>query len=154
LVTITGYQFTGATAVKFETALGTSKTVVSGTKITVKAPAHAAGTVDVTVTTAKGTSTIGAGDKFTYVARPNVTAISPISGPTAGSTRVTLNGTGFTGATAVMFGATKNTTPLMGVNATRIIIRSPAHAAGLVNVRVTTPGGISAVAVADRFTYT
>ena len=48
-VTITGTNFTGASAVKFGTSAATSVVVVSSTKITAKTPAHAAGVVDVQV---------------------------------------------------------------------------------------------------------
>ena len=65
-VTITGSGFSGATAVKFGTTLGTSLVVVSGTKITVKSPAHTAGQVDVTVTTKYATSKGVAADKYTF----------------------------------------------------------------------------------------
>ncbi|WP_430868790.1 ThuA domain-containing protein [Demequina aurantiaca] len=63
-VTLTGTDFTGATSVKFGTASGTSLAVVSDTKITVKTPAHAAGTVNVVVTTAAGSSSA---KSFTFV---------------------------------------------------------------------------------------
>jgi hypothetical protein len=153
LVTITGTGFTGATAVRFGGSAGTNRTVVSATQITVRSPAHAAGPVDIRVTTPGGTSTIAAGDKFTYVAAPTITNISPASGPRAGGTLVTITGTGFTGATAVKFGGSAGSSRTV-VSATQITVRSPAHAAGTVDIRVTTPGGTSAVAAGDRFTYT
>jgi hypothetical protein len=53
--------------------------------------------VDVRVTTTGGTSAAVAGDRFTYVAAPAVTSISPTSGPAAGGTSVTITGTGFYG---------------------------------------------------------
>ena len=40
---------------------------------------------------------------------PTITGVSPASGPTTGGTSVTITGTGFTGATAVKFGATNAT---------------------------------------------
>jgi PKD repeat protein len=152
-VTLTGNGFTGATAVMFGTTAGTSMTVNSSTRITVTAPAHAAGAVYVTVITPGGTSATNASaNRFTYMARPNVTAISPVSGPTTAGTRVTLTGNGFTGATAVMFGTTAGTS--MTVNSsTRITVTAPAHAAGAVYVTVTTPGGTSATGTANRYTY-
>jgi outer membrane protein assembly factor BamB len=152
VVTVTGTGFTGATVVKFGTVAGTSRTVNSSTKITIKSPAHAAGIFDVTVTTPGGTSVNVAGDKFTYGAPPKVTKISPATGPTTGNTLVTINGTGFTGATAVKFGTVAGTS-LTVVSASQITVRSPAHAAGIVDVRVTTPYGTSAIVTADRFTY-
>ena len=51
-----------------------------------------------------GTTTTSAADQFTYMAAPTVTGISPLAGPLAGGTTVTITGTGFTGATAVDFG--------------------------------------------------
>ena len=66
-VTITGTDFTGATAVAFGGTPASSFTVTSDTSITATAPAEGYGTVDVTVTTAAGTSTARAADHFTYV---------------------------------------------------------------------------------------
>jgi hypothetical protein len=66
-VTITGSKFTGATAVKFGANNATAFTVDSDTQITAISPAGVAGVVDVTVTTASGTSAIGASDQFTYI---------------------------------------------------------------------------------------
>lgn len=82
---------------------------------------------------------------------PVVTAISPTSGPTTGSTVVTVTGTNFTGATAVTFGGTPGTG--LTCTATSCTVTSPAHAAGTVDVQVTTPGGTSATSAADQFTY-
>lgn len=65
-VTITGTDFTGATAVRFGTNAATSVTVVSATEITAVSPAGSAGTVHVTVTTPSGVSVAVNGDQFTY----------------------------------------------------------------------------------------
>ena len=61
-VTITGTNFTGATAVNFGANNATSYTVNGATQITAVAPSGAAGTVDIKVTTAGGTSATGASD--------------------------------------------------------------------------------------------
>jgi hypothetical protein len=116
-------------------------------------PAHAAGTVDVTVTTAAGTSATSANDQFTFVAAPTVTSISPNTGPTTGGTSVTITGTGFTAATDVDFGATPASTFTVD-NDTQITAVSPAHVAGIVDVTVTTTGGTSATSANDEFTFT
>ena len=57
-------------------------------------PGRRGRTVDVTVTTAGGTSPVTPGDQFTYVAPaiPAITTISPTSGPTTGGTAVTITG--------------------------------------------------------------
>ncbi len=69
VVTITGTDFLGATAVHFGTAAA-AFTVTSDTQITATAPAGTLGTaVDVTVTTPAGTSATGAADKYTYISQ-------------------------------------------------------------------------------------
>ncbi|CAO0837954.1 IPT/TIG domain-containing protein OS=Streptomyces microflavus OX=1919 GN=Smic_87380 PE=4 SV=1 [Streptomyces microflavus] len=67
-VTITGTDLTGATAVAFGSDPAASFTVDSDTQITATTPPGTPGTVDVTVTTAGGTSTVSAADQFTYIA--------------------------------------------------------------------------------------
>lgn len=85
-VTVTGTGFTGATAVAFGGSAATSFTVDSPTQITAVAPAHALGTVDVTVTTAYGTSTASAADQYSYgQLRPTLTT-TPSAGTAAGGT--------------------------------------------------------------------
>ena len=62
------------------------------------------------VTTIGGTGTISAGT-FTFLPAPTCQrGLAPTSGPTTGGTSVVITGTGFTGATAVKFGATNATT--------------------------------------------
>jgi DNA-binding beta-propeller fold protein YncE len=65
-VVISGSGLTGATAVHFGSAAATSYTVSSDTSVTAHSPAASNGTVDVTVTTASGTSSTGSADEFTY----------------------------------------------------------------------------------------
>ncbi len=144
-VTITGTNLTGATAVSFGGTAATGVSVVNATTVTCTSPAHAAGTVDVTVTTPGGTSSAsGTGNDYTYtaVAAPTVTALNPTGGTVNGGTVVTITGTNLTGATAVSFGGT-GATNVAVVNATTITCKSPAHAAGTIDVTVTTPGGTS-----------
>ena len=84
---------------------------------------------------------------------PTITSVTPTSGTHNGGTTVVINGAHFTGATSVTFGTTPAAT--MTVNSdTKITVKSPSHATGLVNVRVTTKFGTSAVTNADRFTFT
>ena len=150
-VTITGTNFSGATAVTFGGTAASGFTVNSNTQITATAPAQAAGTIDVRVTTGGGTSATSAADQFTYVSAPTVTSVSPTAGPTAGGTSVVITGTNLSGATAVTFGATA--APGFTVNsATQITATAPAGT-GTVDVRITTVGGTSATSAADQFTY-
>ncbi len=84
------------------------------------------------------------------VTPPNVTSISPATGPAAGGTSVTIIGTNFTGATAVNFGTTSAS--FIFDSDSQITATSPAGS-GAVNISVTTPAGISAQAQANLFTY-
>jgi len=143
-VTLTGSGLSGATGVNFGAAPATSFTVVSNTQITAVAPAGV-GTASVTVTAAAGTSN---GLPFTYVGVPTVISISPSSGPVTGGTVVTVSGTGFTGATAVTFGATPATFYFV-LSDTQILAIAPAGT-GTVQVTVTTAAGTSA---GVAFTY-
>jgi len=85
--------------------------------------------------------------------RPAVTNLSQHTGPAAGGTSVTVTGNGFTGATAVNFGATAGSSLVVNSN-TSITVTSPAESAGTVNVTVVTPSGTSPVVGGDSFTFT
>ena len=151
-VTISGTGFSGPTGVSFG-GTAAAFTVASSTSITATAPARSAGTVDVTVTNAGGTSRTISTDQFTAVAAPTVTALSPKTGPAAGGTTVTLTGTNFSGATRVAFGGTS--VGFSVVSDSSITAVAPvAEAAGTVYVTVTTIGGKSATSTANRYTYT
>jgi hypothetical protein len=149
-VTITGTALTGATGVKFGSAAATAFTVNSDTSITATAPAAQAGAVDVTVTTAGGTSATSSADQFTYVAPPpTVTIVNPNSGPAG--TPVTVSGTNFTGVTEVDFGP-GNKASFTVNNSTTLTATAP-PGTGTVDVTVTTASGTSKTLTDDQFTY-
>ena len=151
-VTIDGSGFTGVTAVDFGATPAASFTVLPPNVIDAVSP-PGAGTVDITVTTAGGTSTISAADHFTYAASgpaPVVSGLAPTGGPTGGGTAVQLTGTGFTGATAVSFGGNPAT---FSVVADGVIDAVAPAGSGTVDVRVTTPNGPSAPGPGDQYTY-
>ncbi len=147
-VTLTGTNFVGVTDVTFAGVPATNIIVVSPTSITATVPAHTAGPVNVTVTTASGTSTLTNG--FTYLAVPTLTIATPNSGATTGGNQVFISGTGLTGTTSLTFGGTPASSFTVN-SSTSITAIAPAHAAGPVNVVATTPGG-SATSV-NAYTY-
>jgi hypothetical protein len=65
-VTVTGTNFTGASAVDFGASPGAHVTVISPISLTVTSPAGIQGAVDVTVTNKWGVSATGPPDHFTY----------------------------------------------------------------------------------------
>ncbi len=125
----------------------------NGTQIAVTSPANT-GVVDVTVSTTGGTSATTSADKFTYLATPTVTSISPVAGPEEGGTSVTIVGTDLAGATEVDFGGIPSPNFTINTNGTMVTAISPdLGLAGSVYVTVTVAGSTSATSTADEFTY-
>jgi len=176
-VQILGRGFAGATQVAVGTTIlspcgppapGPCFNIPPGNDTSINAniaPGAPGTTVDVRVTGPGGTSATNGFARFTYdpVGPPVVSGVSPRSGPPAGGTSVFILGSGFTGATAVAFGATRipacsSTQPqpcfnLPPGNDTNIMVNSPAGTAGTVDVIVTASGITSPVSSADQFTY-
>ncbi len=72
-------------------------------------------------------------------AAPVVTAVTSVAGPAAGEgDMVTITGSGFLGATSVMFGASA-ATEFTVINGATIVATLPTGSAGSVNVTVVTP---------------
>ncbi len=150
-VGITGKGFVGVTAVKFGTVAATY-TVDNGTHITAVAPpSTVAGTVTVSVTTQGGTSADTEADNYTYFVGPTITSVSPAIGSVNGGTMVLITGTNLANIATVTFGGVPATYMVSGPN--QITAQSPPHPAGVVDIRVTTPGGANPNTEADDFTY-
>lgn len=150
VVTITGSHFTPTATVKFgsDTALVTGRTADTG--ITIVTPAHAAGSVDVTVTNPDGQVARATG-AFTYVGAPSLTAVSPDGGSPAGGTVVRIQGKDFQPGASVTFdGTSAPVTDRQGT--TGITVTAPSHSPGAVDVIVTNPDGQTATLKA-AFTY-
>jgi len=154
-ITISGSGFTNGSSVEFGGVAATSFTVNTDSSITAVAPAHMAGTIDITVTTSGGTSATLSADHFTYITPPApvVTGVSPSSGSYMGGTSVTISGSNFTGAGSVLFGGLAATSFTVNTDGS-ITAVAPAHFVGTVDITVTTSSGTSATSSADDFTYT
>jgi len=122
VVTLTGTNLTGATAITVTAATGvvvSNLTVVNPTTITATFTIAASATVsarEVTVTTGGGTSN---GVTFTVTA-PSLTAINPISGTRGSTVPVTLTGVGLTGGTVAITGGSVTISGVTVVNDTTI----------------------------------
>ena len=132
IVTITGFNFTGVTAVSFGGTAAVSFSVINSTTITTAVPAVSI-SGHISVTTADGTAT---STGYFYMP-PTIASFTPTSA--GAGTLVTITGTNFTGATAVSFGGTAAAT-FSVTNATTI---SATVASGTISgtISVTTPGG-------------
>ncbi len=148
-VTLSGTGFSSSGNAVVIGGVSATPSAESSTSITFTTPAHAAGSVDIVVTTADGQS-VTSTNAYTYVAAPTTTSVTPNSGPTAGGTSVVIQGTAFTGATAVSFGGSPATGVVVN-SATQITAVSPAGSAGTVSVSVTTPGGTGTLS--NAFVY-
>ena len=135
---------------KFAATAATSYKVESPTEIIATAPAGK-GSAAVTVTTPGGTSAETPADLYTYDPVPTVSSLSAKEGPLAGTTKLTIKGTGFTPTSKVSFGATPAKASAY-VSPTELSAESPAGT-GTVNVTVETLGGTSPTSTADDFTY-
>ncbi|HEX4787024.1 MAG TPA: IPT/TIG domain-containing protein [Actinospica sp.] len=151
-VTITGVGIGDATGVTFGGVPASSFTAVSPDGIEAVAPSGAVGLVDVTVTTPRGTSPVNPADAYDYLGVPTVGKVSPFTGPAAGGAVVTVDGTGFAGATTVRFGS--NAAAIRSETPARLVVVAPAGVArSIVDITVTTPLGTSATGVTDEYVY-
>nr|WP_256504816.1 putative Ig domain-containing protein [Cupriavidus sp. WGlv3] len=134
-VTVTGTNFVGVTAVRFGGAAA-SFLVNSATSLSATTPIGTAGTVDVTVTTAAGTSAISAADRFTYVSAPPVAnnVSATVAYGSAGNP-ITLNLTG-------------------GAAASVSVASPPGHGTAIATGTSITYTPTSSYAGPDSFTYT
>ena len=157
LVNINGKNLQGTTAVMFGSTA--SPYVINRSRHRVQAisPAATGSTspVDIQVTTGNGTSAVVAGDQFNYVSVPTIQSVRPQTGATTGGDQVTISGAGFVNVSAVDFDTGSNAEPAAFTvdSANAISAITPAHAAGTVDVTVTTPDGTSPLGQADHFTY-
>jgi hypothetical protein len=134
-VTITGANFTGATAVSFGGTAAALFSVYSDTQIQAYVGAGASGPI--TVTTPGGTAT--SSGTFNYIpaiTTPSISSFTPASG--ISGTSVTITGANLSGATAVSFGGTAAASFAVD-SATQITAVVGSGSSGVVSV--TTSGG-------------
>ena len=75
---------------------------------------------------------------------PVVSAISPSHGPDAGGTVITMSGSGFGADSRVSWNGSASITPgSIAASGTSLTFTAPVHAAGLVDLRVTSGGATS-----------
>jgi len=93
-------------------------------------------TLNVTVTTSAGCGDTKSANVTVALPPVTVTTVAPGLGTTAGGSPITINGSGFVAGAAVNIGGTAATNVVV-VSAIKITAKTPAHAAGTVNVGVT-----------------
>jgi hypothetical protein len=134
------------------TISGGTITAGTGTRsITFTAGAIGTLTLNVTVTTAAGCSDAKGANVAVSPTPVSVTSVVPATGPLAGGTNVTINGSGFAAGATVTFGGTAATNVVI-VSGIKITAKTPAHAAGAVAVKVTNVDTTNGT-LAAGFTY-
>ncbi|TAM83909.1 MAG: hypothetical protein EPN47_03610 [Acidobacteria bacterium] len=156
-VTVFGTGFTQSASVAFGGVPAASIMVVSSTQLRAITPAHASGTVSVTITENPHNQTATQTGGFTYLANStsstgiSVSGASPAVGPTTGGTVVAITGTGFQTGAAVAFGGSKSSAVTVA-SSTQINAMSPPGSAGTVAITVTDSSAQSA-SLPSAFTY-
>jgi hypothetical protein len=88
------------------------------------------------------------------VGAPVLGSVAPTQAAVAGGTLVIITGSGFLTATAVTVGGTTVSGPNWEPGSDSVMsLIAPAHAAGLVDIIVTNPGGTSVASAASKITY-
>jgi hypothetical protein len=151
-VYIWGGFFNGVSGVMFGGVGAAWYTILSSGLIVAGSPSGL-GVVDITLLSPYGTSLTSLADQFTFVGGLTVTNVNLNSGPTGGGNQVSITGTGFTGATQVMFGTQAATASTVSSDTTITATAPPSAFAGTVDVTVSGPGGVSPTRPADQYTY-
>jgi len=97
------------------------------------------GTVPITVINSVGTSN---GLSYGYVGTPTLTSLSIQSGSTNGNDNLLITGNNLSQTTSVEFDS-QSVNPLYIISNTQLVVTTPSHSAGTIDVSVTTPGGQS-----------
>ncbi len=141
-----GLAFLDATPLEHVTLVGPSAASLRSTP-------HAAGTVDVTWVNPDGQWAALSG-AFTYVSGAlgtvTVSGITPLQGSTLGGTAISVTGSGFTPGSLLFLGGIPH--DVTGNGSTALTSATQPHAAGAVDVAVTSPSGVTAV-LASGYTY-
>lgn len=159
-VTIIGTKFSESSAVLFGDQAASSFTIVNENVIQAVTPVHPAGAVDVVIIDDDDLVQLFA-SAYTFEDPPAEPAPAPTpltiasvelpNGPVAGGSIVTIEGSAFSAATSVFFGATA-ATEVTFFSSRLLNARVPAGPEGPVDLRVINPNGDEAV-LAGGFTY-
>lgn len=153
-IKITGSNFVSGATVSVGGVACTPVSFINSGELQCPTGTNTTGAKSVVVTN-PDTTTATLANGFTYRAAPTVTSLSPNAGALAGSTSVTITGTGFVSGATVTFDPTGTaatcTSPTV-VNSTTMTCTTSGHVAGAVDVRVTNPEG-QLNTLASGYTY-
>lgn len=153
-VTVSGSGFEHSASLSFGGITAPTVTYVSSTELKAVTPAHASGTVSVTVTQGhhNETATLTGGFTYTTSTTLSLSGDTPAQGPATGGTVVTITGTGFQSGAGVKFGSLQSSAVSV-TSSTQISAMTPAESSGTVGITVSDPNGQSA-SLPSSFTFT
>ena len=144
-ITITGTDFTSASAVSFGGTAAASFSVVDFNTIRAVIAGGMTGTISVTAPGGTSTSSVS----FTFIPIPTITSFTPTTA--APGATVTITGTNFSSATAVSFGGTAAASfSVVDINTITAVVADGATG----TIVVTTPGGTASSGESLTFSQT
>jgi hypothetical protein len=149
-VTLHGSGFTDETRVSIDGKTAPRHDFVDDSTMRIVVPEHAAGATDVRLTN-RDESTL-AREAITYSAPLAIEQVRPTTGPPAGGTTVTVNGSGLTSDTTVRFGGEPASVVSVASDGTSATVETPAQTAGRVDVSAENADGDATLAP-DSFYY-
>jgi len=151
-VTLKGLSFAEGMTVGFGATTASEIVVESGQLATCVAPPHVPGRVDVVVQNPDGGRDTFFGGFFYFEAGegPQISSVQPDRGPTTGGSPVAIRGANFAEGVQVRFGGAVASVVRRGADLLQAT--APPAAAGVVDVTVSNPDGVSATCD-DCFTY-
>jgi gliding motility-associated-like protein len=135
LITITGSNFEGASAITLGGTSVTAFTVVSSTSIVAKIGSGSTGALS--LTTPGGTARLNG---FTFIPAPTITSFAPTAAPTGAL--ITITGSNFEATSAITLGGT-SVTAFTVVSSTTIVAIVGSGSTGALSL--TTPGGTASL---------
>jgi RHS repeat-associated protein len=142
-VTISGTNFiAGETSVSFGGDAATTAIVTSSTTLTAVNPAHAAGTVGVSVTTPGGTAVLDGG--FRYLDPPAIASFTPLQGRVGDA--ITISGSFDSDLSGNTVSLGNSIVPVVSVSGTTLVVTVPAGST-TGRLTVTSAGGTATTSV-------
>jgi len=157
-VTFIGSNFEGITSIYFgNEPVSENNITINENMVYVKTPAHASGTVLITINSSGGsvtdTTNDGISTPMTYTYLPYISYIDVSYGVLSGNTTVSISGIGFTGIKNVFFGINQAFS-FTFVNDSRVVAKSPFGTSGVVDIRIDTINGVTSIdPIITKYTY-